>query len=100
MRYIFSMCAIVCIGILVCSAMPEIADASPSLNVRFRAHSRHPENLRRPPDTPCPESFRGRLIFADAVAPVVDLSNLNTQKPWVVGIPRCRSLWCGGCASG
>jgi len=34
-----------------------------------------------PADTPCPESMRGKLIFANAVAPVLELTNLGPQKP-------------------
>jgi uncharacterized membrane protein len=34
-----------------------------------------------PTDTPLPESIRGKLIFANAVAPVLELPNLIPQKP-------------------
>jgi hypothetical protein len=34
-----------------------------------------------PADTPIPEAFRGKLIFANAVAPVLELTNLSPQKP-------------------
>jgi uncharacterized membrane protein len=34
-----------------------------------------------PTDTPVPESIRGKLIFANAVAPVLELPNLIPQKP-------------------
>jgi uncharacterized membrane protein len=34
-----------------------------------------------PADTPVPESIRGKLIFANAVAPVLELPNLGPQKP-------------------
>ena len=34
-----------------------------------------------PADTPVPKSIRGKLIFANAVAPVLELTNLNPRKP-------------------
>jgi hypothetical protein len=34
-----------------------------------------------PADTPCPESMRGKLIFANAVAPVLGLGNPSPKKP-------------------
>jgi uncharacterized membrane protein len=34
-----------------------------------------------PADTPCPEFIRGKLIFANAVPPVLELPNLNPLKP-------------------
>ena len=34
-----------------------------------------------PADTPCSESIRSKLIFANAVTPVLELTNLNPQKP-------------------
>jgi hypothetical protein len=34
-----------------------------------------------PADTPVPEAIRGKLIFANAVAPALELPNLNPHNP-------------------